>query len=67
MEKFEINKFDYSAQTVNYVSLTIDEMVENPYGLYMPEVALVLLNDLRKKKGLKELTKDMIAPSSVRF
>jgi len=58
MEKiYQIRAWDPDLDKYSYVNMTLDQIVENPCRLNGIDVAVVLINYLRKKKGMDLLPK----------
>lgn len=61
MELHKVRMWDGDQNRIFCMEYTIEQIIENPVRMYMIDVALILLNDARKQKGLEPFPKEFIS------
>jgi len=59
MELFEVRAFDGQSETFSTKLVDLESIIKHPFGLHMIDIGVVLLNELRKQKGLAPIDKEL--------
>lgn len=55
---YDVRMYNPSTDKISVIKLTLSQIVENPYGLNSIDMAVVLINEARRQRGLGPIPKD---------